>query len=588
MIPVLFRILRFEPNNISEHADSQPRALKFTSRNMLLLPAISLFNIGHRSSGHHFDRFDSIECVFSSSSQVQRETRTLRSLASQLSYLGRIRLTISSVRSHEVRLHDSNHRHSPEPERGLRAIEWSIEMAQLMNSIMEREETVLEVVGINDQLTKAFHVYARRKRKREENEAERRKEEEMRRVLEEEMLKRKKNRAARRLSTALKKTVFPVLRKSRSTIDVSIAGSPTPQEVPSPASDTQPIDDSLPPCVKTRIRTFAIYSPILLQYPFLTWTTQIMSASHSSLRKVNVANLGPLTSFFLDEFRIPSLREFVLDVEDLETPIIPHPAKVFRFLANHPRITVLDLSRLSWNSPSLLERQPCTTSWAGALPPNRADFLPNLVALVATPEYLMCFFDLAIPARDNGTLLGPMLPKLTSVTIASDFYGMPPYGYQYTRFERVLRSLTMGRWTNLSLELRFLCRLGLIEWLESSFLPDPGSADLASLHTVTSLTLTTSGRFYFSSSILSALATWITRVPIFGGLRKITFGERCVFDGDEGGKEAQGTKAMIQVGRKLTGGEKGAVSREWVIDTMKGGCSKLARVVFGSDMHESS
>lgn len=169
------------------------------------------------------------------------------------------------------------------------------------------------------------------------------------------------------------------------------------------------------------------------------------------------------------------------------------------FLARHPTLIVLNLYKSSAFEPSVLGLASTT-------------FLPRLKSITATPEYLSVF--LASPEA---------LPSLSTITITSDFYGMPPYGYQYTRFDAVLERISR-RTQETTLSFTFLSHIGLEAWLAASRQGLKTSGVLRSLHHVRNLEFGTDSRFFFSASTLDELIRWLALIPTLNG---ITFRATC-------------------------------------------------------------
>ncbi|KAK7466171.1 hypothetical protein VKT23_004891 [Stygiomarasmius scandens] len=598
-VPYIFHILGFkDPTLFREHTFySEPQNLRLSDDNILLLPATNLYNIGS-SPELRMNNFSRIEVLFSAGSSLAfRETHSLLSLTSQLSNLGYVKFNISSVRFRD----------------SVRAVEWAVEFARLVNGLLGMADTTVELVGVNKILMRMFQAHERRKQREEDmlREEQRRRDAETSKT---------KKRIPRLL--AFRKSIFPTLRK----LDRDRPTSPEVGLVSTPDYDSEIVDDCLPSPAGVRALALKIHSPLILQYPFAAWTSQCLSTVSS----VSLSNLGPLTAKFLDESHLPCLRTFHLDVEDLEIPSIPAPSKILGFLARHPSITTLDLSRLSENPTSFAPR-PVVSSLDSVEPPKSlGNLLPQMTTLIATPEYMMYFF---AEAKEDGndSVHQPSVPfpKLASITVTSDYYGMPPYGYQYMRFEKVLRLIDEWMVTNtskigqahehstrnLTLEIRFLCRLGLVEWLDSSFagsasavppvrqggihplsVSDSDStaefatqsnstAVLASSYPfrLTTLSLNTSGRFYFSSSILSALTSWISRVPLFAGVEGIIFSEQCSFDTEMG--SIAGAQPLHLIREDSTKNDQRTVpmSKGRILSTLRESCPWAKRVVFGPE-----
>ena len=419
------------------------------------------------------------------SSALFKELHLLHCLVERLEHLGRLNLNLV-----EVNFRDCSHEVRP-----VMLENWAHKLTALLNAVVSRPDTALTVVYGSKSLAARRH-FRRLPRSRPPS--------------------REKPCAAVEkrcddVGASRNGVFYPILRNIADglrSLSPSHLKSPK-QSRQSPEREQQIAieyrDVKLPSSGHVLIEHLGIHSVVLLRPPFLQWTIQTLNAATklSTLSLDNVALSSDLGGFscisesdFLKSLTLPSLSKLVLGNCDIEWN------DLIEFLGHHPSLVELDLYRNIFRSSST------DTIYIPSL--------PKLKSITATPEYLKRF--LSSPSS---------LPELEMITMSSDYYGMPPYGYDYGRFLRVFPLLDAIH-LPLHLELRFLSGIGLESWLSSV-----SGCDIGAMDNVHSLELGTDNRFIFTAGIVRALVSFIG--CLFPCVRSVTFRAKCVFgDGKDG------------------------------------------------------
>jgi hypothetical protein len=435
-----------------------------------------------------------VDCSFNPGhDSVFAETRVLAALVARLRSLARLSLNLLSINFHDCP-HDRRHALSRR---------WAEDLAHLLNAAVSRPDTHLSVLYGSRALVSRRNfgtltvqpVPATDRDPSPVSSSSRRS-------------------PAHALKPILSKVVNRWGKRRRSTSmppPLTISSGSTRAES-APVSPLPPAFFTLPLASDPQIQSWEIHSALLFHPPFREWTASTLNAA--PIHTLSFDNLNHYESLgpFLESISLPHLRHISLQSSDVPFSSLLH------FLDRHPTLRILDLFKNTMSSSSSSDEN--TAAILSHRDP--ASFLPNLESLIGTPEYITAFLQDASSA---------MYPNLSSITLTSDYHGMPPYGYQYSSFDRPLSCLGTRDQRDLSVTLIFLSGIGLEAWLRTASCK-PFTSTInprsPSLTHVKSMTFSTDSRFYFNQAILDALVMWI--VVFFPGLEDLTFLPVCSCD----------------------------------------------------------
>ncbi|KAF8211747.1 hypothetical protein K438DRAFT_1752418 [Mycena galopus ATCC 62051] len=229
-------------------------------------------------------------------------------------------------------------------------------------------------------------------------------------------------------------SLFRITQRRRET---AVIPSASASDTPVVESTERPPGVTLPLPSKSALTTLNIHSPFLLHANFYRWTLHVLNTSPrlSSLSLNNIDLSHYDWALTLPRLALPALSHFAvgqcaITVPDLDT-----------FLLRHPGIEVLDLAfhgaigALVPSLPALASKHDPATG-SGTPTPTPATFLPRLVTLTATPDYLLYFLADSIPSPSSSDYhlhATPWYPRLRAIAASSN----DESSYQVARFVSV-------------------------------------------------------------------------------------------------------------------------------------------------------